>query len=205
MNITVTRQDTTTPDALHHHYTGETAPQPCFLALNLEDGELAADWDGEIGNGVPESVWSGRTLRWTIPILTTTAANDLLAEAAPIAQRVLNGAAIDWDGSNHRGTLNEAAEAAHEEITALIATYDDQSLCVVEWDAADFFTSDADAISYGITATSSDADLDTLAAKARNDAATCDPGVGHIVLYGVEQYFRTLRNELRDELAEDAE
>lgn len=199
MNVTVTLQNTDTPDALYRHYQGQSERQPCFLALDLEGGELWGDYNGEIGNGVPASVWHGLTLRWDMSCLTAEAANALLAEAAPIAQRVLDGSSIEWNGSNNVGRCNEDAQAAAEELHELAASYNEPGLCVVEWDVHGFFFDDADAIGYGITATSSDADLEALAERARADATACDPSVGYIVLNGVQEYFEALRDGLAEE------
>lgn len=99
------------------HYSSEHRPQPCVLWLDLEDGEMSARYNPEIGNGIPMSVHLGRT-RWVeIPLLTTAAANALLEEVAPLAERILAGSRIEWDGNNNRGYLDEDADAALEELT----------------------------------------------------------------------------------------
>ena len=86
---------------LHHQYPGQTSPQPCYVELDCEAENLSADWNGELGNAVPLSVWHGHTRRWAIPALQAQAANSLLDEIAPLAQRVIDGYTSEWDGNNH--------------------------------------------------------------------------------------------------------
>ncbi|MFX4303014.1 hypothetical protein ACOJUR_12280 [Alicyclobacillus tolerans] len=50
---------------VYMHYQGQYDVQPAFIALD-EYGNVSADYSTEIGNGVPESVYHGRTIRFPI-------------------------------------------------------------------------------------------------------------------------------------------
>ncbi|MEU7631697.1 hypothetical protein AB0C34_17165 [Nocardia sp. NPDC049220] len=204
--VTVQRLDESTPSALHHHYQGEIDPQPCFVQLDTESGELTADWDDEVGPGTPESVQNNQVLRWTIPLLTAAAANGLLEEIAPAAQQVLDGWAIDWDGSNHRGHVTEdsagqAASAALAEIATECGRDFADSNLVVELDASYWFINgDSDLDDLGVTASSTDTELATLAAQAAAEAGPASV-YGYQVLDGALEVLTSRR----DELGADAE
>lgn len=104
------------PDALLHHYAGQAAPQPCYIALDLYDGRMWADYNAEIGNAVPFDVWHGIVRRYSIPVLQPATVNVLMQAIAPYAQRVLDDSEVLWDGSNHVARLGRDAEIAEEAI-----------------------------------------------------------------------------------------
>lgn len=215
MQLQTTRLDETNPTTLYRHYAGELESQGCYVSLDLEDGELTADWNGEIGNSVPESVWNGRKLRWGIPCLTSTAANKLLDELAPIAQRILDGATIEWDGNNNVGQLTEAAQVAAEELAEACAAAceDGRYARIAEYEAADWYSEGEPP---AVTAAMTDDELDALAEQLQADDAGTDtdqtftdnPG-DYVVLTGLDDYLANLRATARevaeDELQEAAE
>jgi hypothetical protein len=109
--------DVTGRGALRCQYPGQQQPQPVFAELDLETGELSTRYNPEIGNGVPMNVWNNRSMRFYFAGIPTVArANAAMREVAPLAQRVLDGASVVWNGSNYVGRLTDAAEDAAEEI-----------------------------------------------------------------------------------------
>ena len=76
---------------LYTRYPGQSAAQSCHVELDAERGTLSAASNPEIGNAVPMAVHHGRVLRWQIQPLRADAANALLAEIAPLAERVVAG------------------------------------------------------------------------------------------------------------------
>lgn len=107
---------------LHHQYPGECSAQPAYLELD-EDGNVEADWDGEIGGGTPMTVWNGRSLRWTLPdALTGEAVADFVAreDVAALLARIHDGHSVEWDGSNNVGRLTEDAREAQDDLEQLI-------------------------------------------------------------------------------------
>lgn len=100
-------------------YPRQQAPQDCYVWLDLTTGRLGADYNDQIGNAVPEKVWHGRRRRYAIPLLQAASANALLTDLAPLAERVLAGSDIRWNGHNHVGVLDADAQAAEEEIERL--------------------------------------------------------------------------------------
>jgi hypothetical protein len=206
MQVSITPVDE--PDALFCHYPSQSQPQDAFLELDLQDGVMRCDYGGEIGNGYPESVFHGRVLRFTIPALTATAANLLLDEAVGLAQRILAGAEIVWNGNNHVGRLDQDATAAAEALSELCSPDNfSESDLVGEWQAVEWYTGQSreDTItSLGLTADTTDQQLATLAEQQQREAREIGSDFGYVVLTGAQQYLTELRDELvrrRDELA----
>jgi hypothetical protein len=203
--------DETDPTALYRHYGGQDGPQDCFISLDLRDGELTADWNGEIGNSVPESVWHGQVLRWGIPCLTSKAANLFLTEIAPIAQRILDGAEIVWDDHNNVGRLDEQAQTASEEIAAMcedLAGVDGGGYArIVEFDAADWYSEGEPP---AVRAAMTDDELEALAEQLQADDAgtgtdqnfTDNPG-DYVILAGLDEYLERLRENAREVVEEE--
>lgn len=181
-------------DELHHQYPGQTAPQDCYVQLVCETGELSASYNGEIGNAVPVGVWHRRVRRWTIPALTESAANALLEEIAPLAERVVAGYSEVWDGSNHVGEFDADADAAVEAIARLCDRDWSEGEVIAVWNAADYLGNigsvQAQARALKVTTTTTDDELDTIAEETEAEAAPA-------VVNGVRKHLERLRDELR--------
>lgn len=107
---------------LYERYASQTNAQPANVVLYCDTAELTAFAAGEIGGGVPADVYHRRVLRWHVcNELTGPAVAELLAEVAPLAQRVVDGYSVEWDGNNNVGRYTEDASEAAEEIEALCA------------------------------------------------------------------------------------
>lgn len=195
MNITVIEVEGT---ELHHQYRGQNKPQPCHVSLDCESRTLTAGYDPEIGGAVPFAVHHGIVRRWGIPSLKEAAANALLAEIAPLAERVVAGYERTWDGNNHVGEYSEDAQEAIESIRDLCdrarADADEHSTVQV-WDAGDWFGGigrwEAQCEALGITAETTDDELRAIEAAAEVEAA--NNGVD--VLNGVRDHLEWLREK----------
>lgn len=53
-------------DPLYHVYDGQYRPQAAFLDYEISSGIASWGWSGEIGNAVPERVWDGSIIRWSV-------------------------------------------------------------------------------------------------------------------------------------------
>lgn len=172
-------------DALHHRYPGQSERQDCYIELDCQDGELTADYNAEIGNAVPMAVHHGHVRRYTIPCLRADAANDLLDEIAPFAQRIVDGYSSRWDGSNHIADLTEDAVDAEESIRDLIVALEDVDAETVNvWQAGDWFAtlggSDRQRAELRITAATTDEELAAMAKQEEKDAAATSDEVDAI-------------------------
>ena len=107
-------------------YPGQQKPQDTYLWLDIVTEQMGAAYNPEIGNTVPMEVWHGVVRRYPIPLMTGSEANLLLEELVPLAERVVAGAWVKWDGCNKVGLLYASALAAEEEIERVIATWDGQ-------------------------------------------------------------------------------
>lgn len=191
---------------LYCRYPSEFAPQPAFLFLDLEAGEMWCDYTA--GDGLPESIYHRRTLTWAIPILAATRAHELMDEAAPLARRILAGAEIEWDGGNHVGALDDDAQDAERQIEHVIETYQDADV-VTEMDAQEWYsTGDDPADELGLTADTTDDELREMTRQTRENMIRDTAEMGAVKVRGVWDYLVTRRDEMRetvrDALAEAA-
>ncbi|HLT09229.1 MAG TPA: hypothetical protein VK028_00290, partial [Micromonosporaceae bacterium] len=92
---TVSIRPVAEPDALYCRYAGNYEPQPVYINLDLTDGALYADYRAT--DGTPMRVWLGQVRTWSIPPLVADAANKLMQDIAPLAQRILDGSDIEVD------------------------------------------------------------------------------------------------------------
>lgn len=199
----------TDPAELHHHYDGQTEPQPAYIELDLRAGTLLATFDAEIGGAVPFSVYHGFERRYGIPSLTAEAANRVMEELAPLANRILADWDEEWDGNNMVARLGEDAQAAEEEIEKKLgldlgdSSYDgdsqgfDPSDLVTAWDV-DGAVNGSEADDYGITADTTDARLEEIEQSILGDLQSCGESPV-VVCHGLDAYLKQVRDELADE------
>lgn len=171
--IQVTHLDEDELHPLWVQYDGQLQTQPAFIEFNSITDELSAHYSGQIGGGVPESVWSGKRRRYSIsPHLTADEINTLLDEVAAVLEK-------DPDAGDFGGDV--------ERMCADRLTESHGVMAVEDWmqgiDPCD---------EYGLTADSTDDDLETIGA-AMIDYAT---GEG-CTITGVSDYCENLRDELR--------
>lgn len=126
---------------LYHRYSQQTSPQGTYLELDPEAGTLTADWDTEIGGGVPESVWHARRRRYSLPssCLAADSINAAMDEITSLAERVIAGYSSEWDGSNYVGRYTEDADQAELEIERALEGYSDDAYCFTVMEADDYF------------------------------------------------------------------
>lgn len=189
--VVVDHVSTKTLHPLYAQYDGQCTAQPSYVELDLESGNLSADYSSAIGGGVPIRVWEGDVVRYDVDChLTADEINTLLDEIAPIAQ--------EWIDARQGDGLDS------DTISFVIdAEFKIQQLCegrVTEsggvWDAEEWageLTHD----NIGLRHDSSDADLDEIAAMLREIAAIDNPGP--ITLKNVDEYLIDQRDILQKE------
>ena len=122
---------------LYVQYDGQVTVQRTYVEIDLDSGDLSADYSGDVGGGVPERVWEGEVKRFDIsPDLTAAEINRLLDEIAPIAQ--------EWIDDRNRDELAPHYIARRQE-NYLHVTYKIERLCEERrtdsggiWDAGDW-------------------------------------------------------------------
>jgi hypothetical protein len=120
MKTGVTIVSTTEEYPLYQMYPQQCNPQGAYIYLDPEDSELSADWSGEVGNSIPESVFHGILRRYPVsPYLSASEINKLMEELKPLALRVCEGYEKVWNGNNHVGSLTDDASEADEEMERL--------------------------------------------------------------------------------------
>lgn len=125
--------------SLYLRYLSQPGPQPCEVFLSCDDAVLTVAVRTEIGNARSIMEWNGRHLTWRVPTLTMDAANDLLAELAPLAERVFAGYSCVWDGHNMVGEYNADAQEASEAIALLCDREWPESAIERVWTADEWF------------------------------------------------------------------
>jgi hypothetical protein len=212
MSTAITIQPVTDDTALYAHYDGQTNPQPCHIHLDCRDGVLWADYSGDVGNGTCSAdERNGHIQYWGIPVLRAAAANDLMQQIAPLAQRVVDGYDTDWDGNNTVAVFSADAQDALEEIEQLCDNVDEDEETIVQaWDAGDWladathlYAADGSSADYWnctrcvidevgeITSLTGDGELARMEKVINNDA-----GDG-VVIDGVDRYLSDIRDACR--------
>lgn len=180
---------------LHHQYPSQDRPQPCHVWLDLDARRMGAEADGEIGNAVPERVWTGHVQRIPIRALSADDANALLDAIAPLAARVCDGAESRWDGNRHVARLDADAEAALAAIESECAS---AGPALVVMSAREWFDPLGDRArqraELEITSETTDDEIEALAERERVGARDSQ---GIDLLEDVEGYLTELRDETR--------
>lgn len=188
---------------LYLRYRGQTSQQPCYVQLDCESETLSAEVDTAIGPGTPVRVWHGRAIRWSIPALTESAAEGLLEEILPLAQRIIDGYECRWDGRNHVGRLTEDAQEADEAIRDLCDRDWSEGEVLSVWEASDWYAQCGGGEEYlasclGITAETTDEELSAIVEHEQDEASPAR-------IEGIERFMRDLRETLRAEAEEESE
>lgn len=199
----------TNPTELFRHYDGQSQAQPAYIELDVRDGTLLADYAAEVGRGKTPSVFHGFERHYRIPVLTGEAANRVMEEIAPLADRILADWEEVWDGNNKVARLGEDAYAAEAEIMAELGCDDDRYKSrfgpddlVGQWDI-DGAVNGCEVEEYGITADTDDARLAEIERLILTDLAGCD-GSPVAVCHGLKTHLRKLRDELRQDTEQPA-
>ena len=139
--VTIDHVSTEKLHPLFAHYGGQVTAQPTYVEIDLESGNLSADYSGDVGGGVPARVWEGDVARFDIsPILTAAEINRLLDEIAPIAQEWIDAIQGDELGPHY---------IARRQENYLHVTYKIERLCEERrtesggvWDAQEWIAAD---------------------------------------------------------------
>lgn len=114
--------------AYRHTYPGQFQTQASFFELTEGSNLILPEWNGEIGNAVPFSVYHGRDRRYHFsPQLKLAAVNRLGRTILPLLERVRAGISVDWDGNNYVAVLSEDAISAENEVRRIIEAAEEDS------------------------------------------------------------------------------
>lgn len=137
-SLTIQLPDAAEVAPLFKQYDGQAMPQPAYVELT-EDGQVTADWSGEIGGALPMTVWHGRTRRYRVPsAIKGSGLRALVERIQPLLERVHGGHLVEWDGSNLVGRLSDDAQAAEEQIERDIERLGEIDDVAQVWDAGDW-------------------------------------------------------------------
>lgn len=201
----------TSPTELFRQYDGQHEPQPAYIELDIRDGQMLADYDSEIGNAAPGNVRTGIVRRYPIPLLTGDAANRLMAELLPLAQRIVSDSEVEFDGNNWVAVLGDDAAAANDAIDARLTGgrfeeetqgFSDADIIGV-WDL-DGAVNGYEAEENDITADTTDDRLEEISAEIHQGIAGCGDNQV-VVIPGLTEYLQGLRAKAIAEAAADDE
>jgi len=128
---------------VYMQYAGQCQAQDAFIALDA-DGDVYADFSGEIGNAVPASVWNGLDKRISIsPFASGYGLQQLFNDAKFLSavNRYYDGRTTGWDGNNRTSVLTEDAREALDELEQMCCPYSGNIPTVNIWDAGDWIAS----------------------------------------------------------------
>jgi hypothetical protein len=119
------------------------------LRVDLEDQDIDLDVRSRISgdNSMPMRAWHGVLRQYALAsskggpsTLTREELVSAVEEVLPLAERVLAGGSVEWDGSNHVGRLNDDARDAGYELEELASSGDlfPEETTIQTWDAADW-------------------------------------------------------------------
>lgn len=95
---------------VYHKYESQFAPQRAYLELDCRSGDLSADYDGNIGGGVPFPVFHNLILRFSLPAeLHRDEIATVIDQYKNRFQQILDGFSEEWSGSNYVGRFNREA------------------------------------------------------------------------------------------------
>lgn len=188
------------PAGLYCRYTGEHEPQTVHIRLDLYSEELCAVYKVSPGDRMP--LTGGFILYWPIPCLTAEAALCVLEDVAPYAERIL----ADWSEDNGYAVLGDDATLAESEIREILGLGEppcwqeifDDTACVNVWYADEETVSFRDAADFGLTALSTDKDLERIAAAVTESVAENSPS-GVAVVEGLDKHLRDFRDLMRQD------
>lgn len=140
MNIITKNLEEKAP--LYYKYQNEFNPQPAYIELDCRgEGELLADYSGEIGNSVPIYYWNELAVRWGVSAETTgTSLQALFTDQKFLSccKRIIEAFDEVWDGNNFVGKYTGDASDAIEEAEGII----NQTLeCCEVWSVEDYLFS----------------------------------------------------------------
>lgn len=152
ITIVLPEHNANEPAPLYCHYEGQTQAQRAFIELDLRDGRVTVDYDGNIGGGIPEHVWNGVILRYPIRNdLTVDQIAEVIDELKDDIQYVYQHSATEFDGNgNLIGRLtNGEAKNRNELLTNPVDGIHGQDLdALVITDLADWLVSANDTSAY---------------------------------------------------------
>jgi hypothetical protein len=192
--------DVTEPAELFHQPVLDQPPFPVCIELDLRDNSLSASVTEPTDHAMPWDVWLGYRRRYEIPLLTADAANRIMKEIAPLADRI----AADWtEGPRMHGTdwqvvLGKDASAAEGELTEYLRRlmeYPDLVDLIEVYDV-DAATNGGEIIEYGITPDTTDEQIREIADEITLEIADYCTVSGVAVIPGLEEYLAGLRDEL---------
>lgn len=151
-NLSFDIDNLATSAPLYLRYPGQTSAQDAYVSLD-ETGVVSTWVNGNVGAGLPGAMWNGRIQIWRVPsdVNGPCLADMLQGEAAPLLQRVYDGFAVSWVGSNHVGSLDENAQEASEELEYALRSLEDCRTSV--WAIEDWLgeTSPGELVGEGMT------------------------------------------------------
>jgi hypothetical protein len=144
MAITVQLLSTDVSDKLPLYVEECGQDSRAYLHLDLEgDGEMWVDYKYPSDNSCGQREWHKVQLTYPIPNnLTPEGYNDLMvcSTVTALTARIVAGATVEWDGNNFVGSLDDDAEAAHDDLYAYLdGVYAEDFAHLEPWDAEQYY------------------------------------------------------------------
>lgn len=190
--VTIERVPDDKPDYLYDSTDATTGPRPVYLMVDADRRTMSME-SRDADAWTSGDVWDRRT--WEIKldsVPTARAANELMEHLLPAVGTFVGGVDIEWNGSDHKGMLNEDAEAAWADITGIVRQFDG---VIVEGRLADDWFDDSDRPT--VSATATDAELVELATELAAEHGELLDNGNYLVITDLDAYLKERREEMR--------
>ncbi len=179
---------------LYHEYGGQCQPQRVYIEVDCDTETMGADYDAEIGGGVPASVWHHRVIRYYLPspCITDFGINKIMEAIKPMVEKLLETYSCDWDGSNHVGSYDEDLASDIEREIEDLAVNTPWPLIVM--DAGDYFQDETNDMAKRVK----DGQSTIEEIRAEIDAEDTTPAGDDMILTHIDSYIQEIQ-DLADE------
>lgn len=112
-NLKIEKLDENTRFPLYVVYGNNIEPQRAYIALDLIDGRVYADYWAEVGNGIYEKEHNNTLLTFSVlPCTASWEINEKMMDNREWLEKLYEESKVEFDGANHIGVLPDWFEAS---------------------------------------------------------------------------------------------
>ncbi len=189
-SVNIRKVESDDPSVFFFRWRDRTNPQPVFLLLDLEDGELAIETAKALNDGEPSRAFNGVLRRWRLGgVPTVDQANRLMEKVTPLAQKMLDGSEVKFRDGEWKGSL--LTEEAGDAETQIWQLCEELEAGVIEVEPRKFFKGKR----LGIKTETTDDQINEIAQRL-GEVHQGEHGEVYVTI-GVESYLQDKRDSKR--------
>jgi len=173
---------------LYRQYPMQCQAQPVYIEVNLAACTMTADYNAEIGNGVPAEVWNKHTIWFYLPspCIAGHGINKIMAEITPKVAELLDSYRSVYNGNNYVGVYDEDLASEIERRVEDLAANTAHPIHVM--DAGDWF--EGSTVEFVEDIRSGKRTLDDIRVVVESEDET--PNYDELILTGKDAYIEEL-------------